>query len=414
MRSDGREEDEDDDDDRRRAGSSDANEDAEAEKKRARLAAAKALMDKKRAAAAKEAAERVAARATAEHAAASAPAPPARPGGDDDDDVDPLDAFMAAEINPEVRRREEEEAKAKRDAMLRRANEIKAARESGKEVRARADATMLADIDAEIEEKPDETVEIPDNKVKLVIGAGGENIKRIQKKSNCRLQVKKKAAAMSVGFGGTDEAGLMRDDDDDDERNERNESGSTTFMLFGSAEAREAAKRMIHELFDKAAEAKARQRQDEKDHKAKKRERARLEYHLRHKRDYDILGVPLGASKDECKRAYRKLAVRWHPDKHPEGDARVEAEAKFKEIQRAFDALMTTDENQTIEALAAKGQREAERAVKELKKEAAKRDGVDKEAVAKSVAEVQERARRAAAEAKAREIEAAREAYRRM
>ena len=52
--------------------------------------------------------------------------------------------------------------------------------------------------------------------------------------------------------------------------------------------------------------------------------------------------------------------------------------------------------------------------LKELKKEAAKRDGVDLEAVAKSVAEVQERARKAAAEAKAREIEAAREAYRRM
>ena len=51
---------------------------------------------------------------------------------------------------------------------------------------------------------------------------------------------------------------------------------------------------------------------------------------------------------------------------------------------------------------------------KELKKEAAKRDGVDLEAVAKSVTEVQERARKAAAEAKAREIEAAREAYRRM
>ena len=51
---------------------------------------------------------------------------------------------------------------------------------------------------------------------------------------------------------------------------------------------------------------------------------------------------------------------------------------------------------------------------KELKKEAAKRDGVDLEAVARSVAEVQERARKAAAEAKAREIEAAREAYRRL
>ena len=43
---------------------------------------------------------------------------------------------------------------------------------------------------------------------------------------------------------------------------------------------------------------------------------------------------------------------------------RVAAEAKFKEIQRAFDALMTTDEEQTIEALTAKGQKDAERAAK--------------------------------------------------
>ena len=45
-------------------------------------------------------------------------------------------------------------------------------------------------------------------------------------------------------------------------------------MLFGDADARAVAKRMIHELFDKAADAKAKQRQDEKDYKAKKRERA--------------------------------------------------------------------------------------------------------------------------------------------
>ena len=56
----------------------------------------------------------------------------------------------------------------------------------------------------------------------------------------------------------------------------------------------------------------------------------------------------------------------------------------------------------------------AYRQKQKLKKEAARRDGVDMEAVARSVAEVQERAKRAAAEAKAREIEAAREAYRRM
>ena len=416
--------------------------DAEAEKKRARLAAAKALMDKKRAAAAKEAAEHVAARAAAEASAerhqAAASAPPQTQT--EDPDVDPLDAFMASTIDPEVRRREEEEAAVKRDAMLRRANEIKLARESGKEVKARADAAMLEDIDAETEDRPDECIELPDNKVKLVIGAGGENIKRIQKKSNCRLQVRKKSKDMSIGFGGTDQGGLMRERggaDADTAVQPDDVAGVTVFMLFGDADARSVAKRMIHELFDKAADAKVKQRQDEKDYKAKKRERARREYHLRHKKDYDVLGVSLGAPKDECRRAYRKLAVKWHPDKHPAGDGRVAAEAKFKEIQRAFDALMTTDEEQTIEALTAKGQKDAERAAKvslfllifcmgsltdlrrflftkELKKEAAKRDGVDLEAVAKSVAEVQERARKAAAEAKAREIEAAREAYRRM
>ena len=177
--------------------------DAEAEKKRARLAAAKALMDKKRAAAAKEAAEHVAARAAAEASAerhqAAASAPPQTQT--EDPDVDPLDAFMASTIDPEVRRREEEEAAVKREAMLRRANEIKLARESGKEVKARADAAMLEDIDAETEDRPDECIELPDNKVKLVIGAGGENIKRIQKKSNCRLQVRKKSKDMSIGFG---------------------------------------------------------------------------------------------------------------------------------------------------------------------------------------------------------------------
>ena len=342
--------------------------DAEAEKKRARLAAAKALMDKKRAAAAKEAASQVAARAAAEASAerqAAASAPPQTQT--EDPDVDPLDAFMASTIDPEVRRREEEEAAVKREAMLRRANEIKLARESGKEVKARADAAMLEDIDAETEDRPDECIELPDNKVKLVIGAGGENIKRIQKKSNCRLQVRKKSKDMSIGFGGTDQGGLMR------ERGGRRRrpaaqpddvAGVTVFMLFGDADARAVAKRMIHELFDKAADAKVKQRQDEKDYKAKKRERARREYHLRHKKDYDVLGVSLGAPKDECKRAYRKLAVKWHPDKHPAGDGRVAAEAKFKEIQRAFDALMTTDEEQTIEALTAKGQKDAERAAK--------------------------------------------------
>src|SRR5438132_13248700 len=51
---------------------------------------------------------------------------------------------------------------------------------------------------------------------------------------------------------------------------------------------------------------------------------------------YDTLGVKKGASADEVKKAYRKLAAKYHPDKNP-GDAT--AEEKFKEVQNAYDVL---------------------------------------------------------------------------
>jgi curved DNA-binding protein len=51
---------------------------------------------------------------------------------------------------------------------------------------------------------------------------------------------------------------------------------------------------------------------------------------------YQILGVPRGADAAEIKRAYRKLAVKFHPDKNP-GDA--QAEEKFKQINEAYEVL---------------------------------------------------------------------------
>ena len=51
---------------------------------------------------------------------------------------------------------------------------------------------------------------------------------------------------------------------------------------------------------------------------------------------YNILGVDKGASEDQIKKAYRKKAMQYHPDKNPDN---AEAESKFKEAAEAYDTL---------------------------------------------------------------------------
>ncbi|KAJ4830576.1 hypothetical protein Tsubulata_017032 [Turnera subulata] len=52
---------------------------------------------------------------------------------------------------------------------------------------------------------------------------------------------------------------------------------------------------------------------------------------------YKILGVDKNASDDDLKKAYRKLAMKWHPDKNPNN--KKDAEAKFKQISEAYEVL---------------------------------------------------------------------------
>ncbi|PSC68285.1 Histone deacetylase 14 [Micractinium conductrix] len=272
--------------------------------------------------------------------AAAPPQPPPQEGllyeEGDKEEVDPLDAFMAAEVIPEVKAREEEERQRAAEEKAKLLELMK----SGKLPKALEEL-----IQEEEEEKPDQEIQIPAHKVKLVVGAGGEKIKLIQKRAKCRLQFKKDEEVLSAGWGtGVPTVGTKGPQVAADGK----EPKMATLQLFGDVNQREKALAMIEEAIDNR-EQKVKQRQKEYEKKKDAKKLERQLYHMRHARDYDALGLPMGASKAECKAAFRKLALKWHPDKNPNN--REDAEKKFQEISQAYERLMTTDEDAKIEQL---------------------------------------------------------------
>ena len=70
---------------------------------------------------------------------------------------------------------------------------------------------------------------------------------------------------------------------------------------------------------------------------------------MRFKNYYEVMGVPRGATQDEIKRAYRKLARKFHPDVSKEKDA----EARFKELQEANEVLKDPEKRAAYDQLGA-------------------------------------------------------------
>ena len=61
---------------------------------------------------------------------------------------------------------------------------------------------------------------------------------------------------------------------------------------------------------------------------------------------YEVLGVKKEATPQEIRKAYKKLAIKWHPDKNP--DNKEEAENRFKEISEAYSVLSDPEKKKNM------------------------------------------------------------------
>jgi molecular chaperone DnaJ len=70
------------------------------------------------------------------------------------------------------------------------------------------------------------------------------------------------------------------------------------------------------------------------------------------KRDYyEVLGINRNASKEDIRKAYRKLAMQYHPDRNPDDQS---AEAKFKEAAEAYEVLNNDEKKHGMTGLVMK------------------------------------------------------------
>ncbi|EAN32908.1 DnaJ domain protein [Theileria parva strain Muguga] len=70
---------------------------------------------------------------------------------------------------------------------------------------------------------------------------------------------------------------------------------------------------------------------------------------------YSILGVKRGCNEAELKKAYRKLAMQWHPDKHQDPNSKVKAEEMFKNVSEAYDVLSDPEKRKIYDQFGEEG-----------------------------------------------------------